>query len=90
MILPNIKSAKKRVLVNKTKNERNRAAKTAMKTQLKKFDSAIQQGTGIQAVALLHVQFHDLSVGFRRYQDLGCLKGTGSVKIIVCITASRP
>ena len=48
MILPNIKSAKKRVLVNKTKNERNRAAKTAMKTQLKKFDSAIQQGTGIQ------------------------------------------
>ena len=48
MILPNIKSAKKRVLVNKTKNERNRAAKTAKKTQLKKFDSAIQQGTGIQ------------------------------------------
>ena len=46
--MPNIKSAKKRVLVNKTKNERNRAAKTAMKTQLKKFDSAIQQGTGIQ------------------------------------------
>ena len=48
MILPNIKSAKKRVLVNATKNARNRAAKTAMKTQLKKFDSAVQQGSGIQ------------------------------------------
>ena len=46
--MPNIKSAKKRVLVNKTKNERNRAAKTAMRTQLKKFDSAIEQGAGIQ------------------------------------------
>ena len=47
-------------------------------------------GAGIQAIALLDIQFHDLTVGFRRYQDLGCLKGTGSVKIIVCITASRP
>lgn len=46
--MPNIKSAKKRVLVNQTKNERNRAGKTAMKTQLKKFDSAIQNGSGIQ------------------------------------------
>ena len=46
--MPNIKSAKKRVLVNKTKNERNRAAKTAMRTQLKKLDSAIEQGAGIQ------------------------------------------
>ena len=46
--MPNIKSAKKRVLVNATKNARNRAAKTAMKTQLKKFDSAVQQGSGIQ------------------------------------------
>ena len=39
MILPNIKSAKKRVLVSKLQNEKNRAAKSALKTQLKKFDA---------------------------------------------------
>ncbi|MEA4921528.1 MAG: 30S ribosomal protein S20 [Clostridiaceae bacterium] len=42
--MPNIKSAKKRVLVSKMQNERNRAAKSALKTQLKKFDSALASG----------------------------------------------
>ncbi|MDR1734994.1 MAG: 30S ribosomal protein S20 [Oscillospiraceae bacterium] len=34
--MPNIKSAKKRVLVNQAKAARNRARKSAMKTSLKK------------------------------------------------------
>ena len=34
--MPNIKSAKKRVLVTKIRNERNKAAKTELKTILKK------------------------------------------------------
>jgi small subunit ribosomal protein S20 len=34
--VPNIKSAKKRVLVTKIRNERNKAAKTELKTVLKK------------------------------------------------------
>lgn len=34
--MPNIKSAKKRVLVTKVRNERNKAAKTELKTILKK------------------------------------------------------
>ena len=34
--MPNIKSAKKRVLVTKLKNERNKSAKTELKTILKK------------------------------------------------------
>ena len=38
--MPNIKSAKKRVLVTEVKNARNRAFKTALKTSLKKFDAA--------------------------------------------------
>ena len=42
--MPNIKSAKKRVIVSKLQNERNRAAKTALKTQLKKFDAAVEEG----------------------------------------------
>ena len=60
--MPNIKSAKKRVLVNATKNARNRAAKTAMKTQLKKFDSAVQQGSGIQEAYRANVVFLDKGV----------------------------
>jgi small subunit ribosomal protein S20 len=39
--VPNIKSAKKRVLVNATKAEQNKAQKSALKTALKKADLAI-------------------------------------------------
>ena len=42
--MPNIKSAKKRVLISKAENERNKAAKSALKTTVKKFDSAITSG----------------------------------------------
>ena len=42
--MPNIKSAIKRVKVNKKKNLRNRMIKSAMKTQLKKFDAALSAG----------------------------------------------
>ena len=38
--LPNIKSAKKRVLVNATKAAQNKAQKSALKTDLKKFEAA--------------------------------------------------
>lgn len=34
--MPNIKSAKKRVLVAKTRNDRNKAAKTELRTVIKK------------------------------------------------------
>ena len=47
--LPNIKSAKKRVLVNQTKAARNKAAKSALKTQLKYFDAAINEGNRSEA-----------------------------------------
>ena len=36
-ILPNIKSAKKRVLLNKKNNLRNRSIKSNVKTRIKKF-----------------------------------------------------
>lgn len=38
--MPNIKSAKKRVLVANDRNAKNRAIKTALKTKIKKFDAA--------------------------------------------------
>ena len=39
--LANIKSAKKRILVNKTKAERNQAIKSAVKTSMKKVEAAV-------------------------------------------------
>ena len=39
--LANIKSAKKRILVNQTKAERNKAIKSAVKTSMKKVEAAV-------------------------------------------------
>jgi small subunit ribosomal protein S20 len=48
--LPNIKSAIKRVRVNKKKNLRNRMIKTAMRTSIKKLDAAVVTGTADQQI----------------------------------------
>ena len=40
--MPNIKSAKKRVLVNRTKAARNKSANTALKTAIKKANVAVE------------------------------------------------
>lgn len=42
--MPNIKSAKKRVLVNATKQARNKSRNSALKTALKKANAAIETG----------------------------------------------
>ncbi len=42
--MPNIKSAKKRVLVNETKAARNKAARSALRTEIKKFHAAVEAG----------------------------------------------
>lgn len=39
--MPNIKSAKKRVKVTKVKDARNQAARSQLRTILKKFDAAV-------------------------------------------------
>lgn len=39
--MANIKSAKKRILVNRTKAARNKAIKSAVKTSIKKVESAV-------------------------------------------------
>ncbi|MGI6153183.1 MAG: 30S ribosomal protein S20 [Christensenellaceae bacterium] len=43
--MPNIKSAKKRVKVIATKTLRNKMVKSALKTDLKKFDAAVAEGS---------------------------------------------
>jgi len=42
--LANIKSAKKRILVNETKAARNKAIKSKVKTMMKKVDAAVTVG----------------------------------------------
>lgn len=51
--LANIKSAKKRILVNRTKNERNKAIKSAVKTACKKVDAAVAANDKAAAEAAL-------------------------------------
>lgn len=47
--LPNIKSAKKRVLVSDKKTARNRAAKSDLRTAIKKFEVAAAEGNRTEA-----------------------------------------
>ncbi|MDF2538195.1 MAG: ribosomal protein [Herbinix sp.] len=42
--MANIKSAKKRILVNETKAARNKAIKSKVKTMIKKVDAAVAAG----------------------------------------------
>lgn len=47
--MPNIKSAKKRVLVNAAKAAQNKAVKSTVKTDLKKFEAAVVEGNRSEA-----------------------------------------
>ena len=47
--MPNIKSAKKRVLISEARNARNKAERSALKTAIKKFDAAAAEGNRTEA-----------------------------------------
>lgn len=49
--MPNIKSAKKRVLVTEKKTARNKAVKSEVKTEVKKFLTLVQSGDKAAATA---------------------------------------
>ena len=53
--LPNIKSAKKRVLLAEARNARNKAEKSALKTAIKKFEAAAADGDRTEAEATYKV-----------------------------------
>lgn len=62
--MANIKSAKKRILVTRKQNLRNRMAKSAVKTILKRFNTAVEKGDKeqISAAYTAAVSFVDKSV----------------------------
>ena len=55
--MANIKSAKKRVLVNAKKNEQNKAIRSAVKTEIKKIDLLIKENKLEEAKACLSQAF---------------------------------
>lgn len=63
--MPNIKSAKKRVIIAETRRSKNMAIKSAMKTQLKKFAAAVEEGdkTAAERELLASVSILDKTAG---------------------------
>ena len=51
--MANLKSAKKRILVNRTKAERNKAIKSGVKTAIKKVEAAVTAKDKDAAIAAL-------------------------------------
>ena len=59
--MANIKSAKKRILVNETKAARNKAIKSKVKTAVKKVDAAIAVKDAEAAKTALHAAIVEIS-----------------------------
>jgi small subunit ribosomal protein S20 len=58
--LANIKSAKKRILVNETKAARNKAIRSKVKTCIKKVEAAVAAGDKAAAQAALTVAITEI------------------------------
>ena len=58
--MPNIKSAAKRDSLSKDRNAMNRAAKSTLRTNLKKFDAAVTEGDHEKAVSAYKVAVKSL------------------------------
>ncbi|PNV60313.1 30S ribosomal protein S20 [Clostridium sp. chh4-2] len=65
--MANIKSAKKRILVNETKAARNKAIRSKVKTAIKKVDAAVAAGDKAAAQACLTSAITEI--------DKACSKG---------------
>ena len=65
--LANIKSAKKRILVNETKAERNKSIRSAIKTYTKKVEAAVEANDKEAAAPALKVASTEI--------DKACSKG---------------
>ena len=50
--MPNIKSAKKRVLITKVNNERNKAYRSALRTAIKKAEASIADNAADKAAVV--------------------------------------
>ena len=65
--MANIKSAKKRILVNETKAARNKAIRSKVKTAIKKVEAAVAAGDKVAAQTALQAAITEI--------DKVCTKG---------------
>ena len=63
--MPNIKSAKKRVLVAEKKNMQNKMIKSQLKTDIKKFNAAAEMGWVVLKFTPQQLMTHDTIVTLR-------------------------
>ena len=59
--MANIKSAKKRIIVSKKREMRNKSVKSKVKTVIKKVEAAIQAGNKAEAEEALKVAISEIS-----------------------------
>jgi small subunit ribosomal protein S20 len=59
--MANIKSAKKRIIVSKKREMRNKSVKSKVKTIIKKVEAAIEAGNKADAEAALKVAISEIS-----------------------------
>ena len=80
--MPNIKSAKKRVLVNAKKTEQNKAIRSAVKTEMKKVDLLIKENKLEEAKASLAAAFKAI--------DSACTKNIYHCMFQIALLLSYP
>ena len=67
--MPNIKSAKERVLVSEARNARNKANRSALKTAIKKFEAAAVEGNRTEAEGAYPIVLVSYDIVCPAYKD---------------------
>ena len=83
--MANIKSAKKRILVNRTKAARNKSIRSAVKTSIKKVETAVQKNDKAAAQAALT---EAISTSAKQHLKVFITKITVQEKFPVCLKLS--
>ena len=79
--MPNIKSAKKRVLVAEARNARNKANKSALKTAIKKFEAAAVEGNRTEAEGAYKVAVKSIDKGLLHKNNAAHKKSALTLKL---------
>ena len=82
--MPNIKSAKKRVLIAEVRNARNKANKSALKTAIKKFEAAAVEGNRTEAEGAYKVAVKSIDKAAAK----GLMHKASFISSVICV--ARP
>ncbi|MBR5514569.1 MAG: 30S ribosomal protein S20 [Clostridia bacterium] len=86
--MPNIRSAKKRVLVTETKTMQNKAFKTSYKTICKKFEAACEAGNKEEATAAYTPAIKKIDVAVSKgiiHKNTGARKKSRYTKMLAAL-----